>query len=580
MSAAFEIGSADQDARPLGGDHLAADVDWVIRRARRSLLALQHVEGYWNAALEAPAQMNAEFIIFNHFMGSVDRELEARIARFLVESQQRDGSWNLFPGGEGYASYTIEAYAALKLAGMSARDEPLCRARSWIAANGGIGRAGTLARFYLAAIGQVPWTATASSPVELMLAPKWFPLNIYALGSWARGTFVALAMLQAAMPVVRVDARRSVAELFNPAPQPTEFPLLRGARRFSARNLLNLADGALRFYDRHHLKSLRARALREAEQWLLRHQEANGSFGGIEPCYLLSPMALKAIGYSNEHPVLRDALKASRELVWEMGDKALYMPCVSPNWNTVLACRALLASGVPRDHPALTAAVKWFIDHQIFKRGDWSMKRPKLPPGGWSFEFFNDAYPDIDDSAVDPDGAGAKRVSRRGGAAARAHGRSGLGYRDAVARRRFRRVRRRHQRRVAQSVAAGGRRSRHRSLVSGSDRTSARNDGRDGLSRGPSGGARGQSDGSSARSRRKARGGDDGASITSTELSPPWRDFALSAPICASHGSQGRSPGSRPNRTGTADGVKARSATRIRAGADADRAPPRRPRGR
>jgi squalene-hopene/tetraprenyl-beta-curcumene cyclase len=400
MGAGFEIAGGPERATNPCRDEFLAGLDWSIDRARRSLLDLQHPEGYWNAALEAPAQMNAEFIIFNHYMDSVDRELEARIAKYLLETQQADGSWNLFPGGEGYPSYTIEAYAALKLAGMSAGDEPLVRSRKWIMANGGIERAGTLARFYLASIGLVPWSATAGCPVELMLAPNWFPINIYELGSWARGTFVALALLQASKPVRPVADGNLIAELYAGPPHLTRFCQPKGATTFSMRNLLNQVDRLLRWYDRHPARGLRAKANNRAEKWLLEHQEANGSFGGIEPCYLLSTMALHAIGYRNQHPVIRKALEASRELVWDMGDRALYMPCVSPNWNTALACKALLASGLRSDHPALVAASQWFIDHQVFTPGDWSIKRPDLKPGGWPFEFFNNAYPDVDDSAV------------------------------------------------------------------------------------------------------------------------------------------------------------------------------------
>jgi squalene-hopene/tetraprenyl-beta-curcumene cyclase len=400
MSAGFQIGAGREQATYTRRDESQGRLDRTIERARQALLNLQHPDGYWNAALEAPAQMNAEFIIFNHFMDSVDRDLEARIAKYLLDTQQPDGSWNLFPGGEGYASYTIEAYVALKLAGLRAEDEPLVRTRKWIAANGGITRAGTLARFYLASIGLVPWSATAACPVELMLLPNWFPLNIYELGSWARGTFVALALLQASKPVRRVADENLIAELYQEPPHRTNFQQPHGTGSFSLRSLLNQVDRWLRIYDRRPLRGLRAKANQAAEKWLLDHQEANGSFGGIEPCYLLSPMALSAFGYRNEHPVMRKSIEASRELVWEMGDKALYMPCVSPNWNTALACKALLASGTSGDHPALEAATQWFIEQQVFTPGDWSIKRPTLQPGGWPFEFFNNAYPDVDDSAV------------------------------------------------------------------------------------------------------------------------------------------------------------------------------------
>ncbi len=402
----------------------SARLDGAIGRAQRSLVALQRPEGFWQAPLEANAEMNAEFIIYSRFMDASDPELETRARKYLLDIQQPDGSWNLFPGGEGDLSTSIEAYFALKLAGMRAGDEPMLQGRRWILAHGGIAKAGTLARFYLAAMDQVPWSATPALPIELALLPNWSPLNIYELSSWARGTVMGLMLLQATRPVVNVDYRDGVLELYILPPHFTKFKLGRGSRLFSLRNVLNLANGALSAYDRHHLKGLRARAIRYAERWLLDHQDQNGSWGGIQPCYLLSAMALKGLGYRSEHPVIRKALEASRELIWDYGDRMLYQPCVSPNWDTALAAKALIDSGWDRGDPALTKATRWLIDHQIFRPGDWSVKRPRLEPGGWAFEFFNDWYPDVDDSAVilmviadtDYDDAAAKERALRAGA--------------------------------------------------------------------------------------------------------------------------------------------------------------------
>ncbi len=386
------VDSAGADCRP--------QLDQAIERAQRALIALQREQGYWHGPLAANAQMNAEFMIFNHFMDSVEPGQEAKLRDLLLETRLSDGSWNLFHGGEGYLSSTIEAYFALKLAGLRAGDEPMMKARRWILAHGGVAKAGTLARFYLAMMGQVPWEATPALPIELALLPARFPVNMYELASWARGTVFALMLLQATRPTVKVDYRQGVLELYIEPPHFTKFRLPRGDRLLSLRNVLLLADKALRLYDRFHSTRLRARALRYAEAWLLQHQDANGSWGGIEPCYLLSTMALKGLGYSNDHPVITKALSASRELIWDFGDKALYMPCVSPNWDTALAAKALLESELSPDAPSLVKAARWLIDHQIFKPGDWSVKRPGLEPGGWAFEFFNDWYPDVDDSAV------------------------------------------------------------------------------------------------------------------------------------------------------------------------------------
>jgi squalene-hopene/tetraprenyl-beta-curcumene cyclase len=382
-------------------DEFSAKLDFTIDRAQRLMLQRQHPEGYWQAPLEANAEMNAEYIIFNRFMGvEPDPALDAKLKKLLIDTQQSDGPWTLFPGGEGHLSTTITAYFALKLTGMRAGDEPMMQARRWILSKGGIANAGTLARFYLAAMNQAPWSATAALPVEITLLPNWFPVNMYELSSWARGTLHALMVLQAQKPVVPVDWRDGVLELYIQPPHFTKFRMPRGRRALSLRNALLAADKILRAYDAHHLKTLRARALRHAESWILEHQDANGSWGGIEPCYLLSPMALKGIGYRNDHPVIVKALEAARELIWDLGDSILYQPCVSPNWDTALGAKALIDSGIPGDHPALRDAAKWLIDHQIFKPGDWSIKRPDLEPGGWAFEFYNDWYPDVDDSAV------------------------------------------------------------------------------------------------------------------------------------------------------------------------------------
>ncbi len=400
MSQPVEIENLESAAAISPCDEFVARLDYTIEHAQRSLLALQKPEGYWHGALEANAEMNAEFIIFNHFMDTVDIELEARLKKYLLDAQSADGSWPLYAGGEGYLSTTIEAYFALKLTGMRAGDEPMAQARRWILSKGGVVKCGTLARFYLAAMGQVSWDATAALPPEIALFPNWSPFNIYELGSWARGTLMALMLLQAARPAKQIDYQRGILELYIEPPHFTKFKQPSGKKMLSLRNALNFADKAMRIYNRHNLKSLRARARRRVENWIVEHQEANGSWGGIEPCYLLSAMALKAIGYRNDHPVLKKGIEASRELIWNFADYALYMPCVSANWDTALAGRALLDSGIAGDHPAMKKTSQWFIDHQIFKKGDWSVKRPDLEPGGWAFEFYNDCYPDVDDSAV------------------------------------------------------------------------------------------------------------------------------------------------------------------------------------
>jgi len=266
MSQLAEVVSETLTAPVSLREEAPAKLDYAIERAQRSLIDKQHAEGYWHAPLEANAEMNAEFIIFNHFMDTVDVEQEAKLKKLLLDQQNADGSWSLFPEGLGHLSTSIEGYFALKLAGMRAGDEPMIEARRWILSQGGIEKCGTLARFYLAAMGQVPWDATASVPVEAALLPNWFPFNMYELSSWARGTTFALMILQAMRPAVKVNHQDGVLELYIQPPHFTKFKQPRPKRALSLRTVFNLIDKVLRVYDHHNLKGLRARALAYADR--------------------------------------------------------------------------------------------------------------------------------------------------------------------------------------------------------------------------------------------------------------------------------------------------------------------------
>jgi squalene-hopene/tetraprenyl-beta-curcumene cyclase len=259
-------------------DEFGAKLGFAIERAQRWLLDRQHPEGYWQAALEANGEMNAEFIIFNRFMGvEPEPALDAKLKKHLLDIQKLDGSWTLFPGGEGHLSTTIEVYFALKLAGMRAGDEPMMQCRRWVLAQGGIAQAGTLARFYLAAMNQVPWNSTPMLPVEIALLPSWFPVNMYELSSWARGTLFALMVMQAQKPAATLDWRQGILELYVQPPHFTKFKMPRGDRLLSLRNALLLTDKLLRYYDRNHWPSLRTRALRLGRHSAMLSAHSNGA---------------------------------------------------------------------------------------------------------------------------------------------------------------------------------------------------------------------------------------------------------------------------------------------------------------
>jgi squalene-hopene/tetraprenyl-beta-curcumene cyclase len=191
-----------------------------------------------------------------------------------------------------------------------------------------------------------------------------------------------------------------VEELWLEPPTPAALAYPASARVASWRNVFLALDRSLKVVGRSPWKPMRARALRRAERWILSHQEADGGWGGIQPAMLNSVMALRTLGYRDDHPAVAAGLRAIDSFLIADGDGLLYQPCISPTWDTALAARALLDAGVPADHPALRRAGEWLIDAQIFAPGDWQVRNPGLEPGGWAFEFANDHYPDVDDTAV------------------------------------------------------------------------------------------------------------------------------------------------------------------------------------
>jgi squalene-hopene/tetraprenyl-beta-curcumene cyclase len=381
-------------------DEFLRGVDNAITKAQEYFLREQKPEGYWYYPLEANATMDAEYIFFNHFVGRVDEAKHKRLCEHLLAVQGDDGAWPLFYKGPGHLGNTIEAYFALKLTGYPASHPALSRAREFILAQGGLAQAQVFTRIFLAYFGQFPWQGVPAVPVELILLPNWFPINIYEMSSWARGTVVPLSMILAQQPYVCIPEDRGVAELWKEPPERSDLRFPRSSRSISWENFFITLDQLLKFLGKSPIKPLRQRALRQAERWVLDHQDINGGWGGIQPAMLNSVMALHALGYPHEHPAMVKGIQAIEDFLMETGGHLLFQPCVSPVWDTVWAVKALLDSGCPSDHPVVIKAANWIIDQQIFRTGDWQVKNPQLEPGGWAFEFANDWYPDVDDTAV------------------------------------------------------------------------------------------------------------------------------------------------------------------------------------
>lgn len=369
-------------------------------RATEALLALQTPEGYWWAELESNVTITAEYLMLHVFLG-LPRDKFPGLAREILSQQLDNGGWSTWHGDGGNLSTSVEAYQALKMAGLPAHDPRLRKARQFILERGGALASRVFTRINLALFGQISWEGIPLLPVEFMLIPPWTGFSVYEFSSWSRATMIPLSIVMMHRPVCPQPPSLGVSELFLDPEEP--FGRHRVAWKKegpSLENLFVVVDRLLKLYGRLNWPFMRRLALHRAEQWILEHQEETGDWGGIQPAMVNSLLALACRGYKVDHPVIQRGLTALENFTLKLGDRLRLQSCISPVWDTGLVVRALAAAGVPPQHPALAQATEWLLANQIFKPGDWCIKRPDLTPGGWAFEFDNNWYPDIDDSAV------------------------------------------------------------------------------------------------------------------------------------------------------------------------------------
>jgi squalene-hopene/tetraprenyl-beta-curcumene cyclase len=410
MSAQLEIGGM-----------LEAAAAQAIERAGRFLGGLQRSDGHWCAELTADTTLESDYILFQLWLHPVsngvwqppNRGQIDKAVRSILDRQLPDGGFNIYVDGPSEVSASVKAYFALKLAGVRVDDPRMERLRDRILALGGIQAANSYVKVNLSLFDLYPRRYCPSIPIEVALLPFDF---LYQMSSWSRAIVVALAIVHSSGITRPAPSGFHLDEIWLPGASP-EFR--HETKRFSWHNFFLTADGFLKWWERHGLKSVRRRAMAKAKAWMIERLDHSDGLGAIYPPMMYAVMALDALGFAPDDPLRVEAVRQFDNLMVDDG-RFFFQPCFSPVWDTAIAAYAL-AQSHPR-HPALPASGDWLLAREIRRKGDWSLKRPRVEPSGWAFEYLNEFYPDIDDTAMvmlalvgvtASDGAAQKACRRR-----------------------------------------------------------------------------------------------------------------------------------------------------------------------
>jgi len=401
----FRESSSGQNAHQNGpGFETLIALEAAIERSQTYLLSQQKPEGYWVGELMVDATLVADMIAYHHWNGKVDLRWQRKAVNHILSMQLPDGGWNIYHGGPAEVNATIKCYLALKLAGMSVTDRRMLRAREVALNLGGVPRMNTFSKLYLALLGLFPWDYVPTIPCEVILLGKWFYVNFNEMSSWSRSMLVPLAIINHFKPTRALKNNIRLDELFPEGIHERDLSLAPDPERLTWRNFFLGLDRLHKFaewFAENGIHPFRKRALRKAEQWMIERFEGSDGLAAIFPAMLNSLIALKALGYPDDHPLVLQAERELKKLEHEDEHTVRIEPCFSPVWDTAIVNICLHESGVSANHPALKRSTEWIMNKEIRFRGDWQYKNPaKVEPSGWVFEFENKWNPDVDDSAM------------------------------------------------------------------------------------------------------------------------------------------------------------------------------------
>lgn len=349
-------------------------------------------EGFSVSELEADVTIPAEYILMMHFLGEIDLELQKKIKNYIINIQNEEGGWPLFHEGDSNLSATVKAYFALKLSGENSKSVKMLKAKKLILKNGGAENSNVFTRITLALFQQISWKAVPVMPVEIMRLPKWFLFHLDKVSYWSRTVLVPLLIIMNKKPLANNPNAIHIDEVF--INKNVNLYKLNTKRNFWSLFFLFL-DSILRKVHNFFPKRNKEKSIEDAYLWILKRLNGKDGLGGIFPAMVNALIALSIEDRNDYKEEIKIARKAIDNLLIIKSKEAYCQPCLSPIWDTGWVGQALIENNQNIEH-----IINWLLKKEINITGDWSAKRPNLEPGGWAFQFNNDFYPDVDDSAL------------------------------------------------------------------------------------------------------------------------------------------------------------------------------------
>ena len=401
----FAAGANDEGPRAAPASRTLGFVDLAIGQTVEWFLSRQQGDGHWRGPLEGDTILESEYLLIRAWAGQLDDADVVGCGERILREQLPNGGWAIYPGGEVDPSASVKAYLALKILGADPTTEPLIRARRAITAAGGPWAVNSFTRFYLALLGQIPYSACPAVPPEMILLPDWFPVSLHRVSAWSRTMIVPLSLIWSFKPVRQLRPSQGIGELFAELPDPNAVPAI-GANDAWSRFFRGL-DWCLKAAEAVGLRPLRSRAVAACRRWMLERFTASDGLGAIFPPIVWSIVALRAMGCDESSPEVAECWKQLAGLVERPGDGTTRIePCRSPVWDTAITLRGLAETQAANTElrriqtdDAITQAVDWLLDREVRFAGDWA-RRVKAEPSGWCFEYANRHYPDVDDTAM------------------------------------------------------------------------------------------------------------------------------------------------------------------------------------